>query len=496
MNATPTPTATLRRIVIVLMAPTVTTIIAMAMFSVAVPFIRSEQNLTADTASWLLVAYTLPYMMLMPLYGRLGDGIGRRRLMLAGVALFCAGSGVLLFVESLPLILVGRAVQGAGAAGVNPLAMATIIEFAPPEQRGKAVGTWNSSGPVAGLLGPLIAGPLIDSFGWRSVMVPTFVVGAAALILTRAMLPESSRSSSLRHAVRSFDWIGVALFNGTVAMLVFFTSSRPITGVEPLRDLRLLGAGIAFLIAFVWWSRTRTTPFIDLTIFRNRNFTFASICVSFRMMLMGGASFLMPLFVTDIYGLAASATGSLLMLHAGALLITMWIGGIVVDRWKSRTQIVLGLGVESVAMLSFLILPTGAPVAWVFAILAVHGLGAGLCLAALHVYALSGAPRTRSATAAGLYSMIRFSGSMLGAAIGGVVLYSGLERFGITVEGYRPAFLFYLIVSLLGAGAAFGLTRRIPESEPRRSVDTARPSVDTARTADEQPGGRSDTANA
>ncbi len=461
-NPVPPRAPTLRRLVLVLMAPTLMIIMTGAMFAVAVPTIRVEYGLSADVTSWLLVAYTLPFMLFMPLYGRLGDGIGKRRLLLAGIVLFLSGTVMLTFIRSLPMILLARALQGVGSAGVNPLAMAMIIQFAPPEQQGKALGTWNSIGPVAGMVGPFLAGAMIDSLGWRSILAPAIVLGVVTVIFTAALLPRSTRRPSVRTVMKSFDWTGVLLFNGAVALLVFFTSSRPITGVDPLRDFRLLGLGLLFLVGFVVWVRRRENPFVDLRIFRNRNFSLASICVSIRMMLMGGASFAVPLYVTDLYGFPAAVTGTLLMLHSGALLVTMWLGGILIDRWRSRMQIVLGLSVESLAMLGFVLLPAGAPVSLVFLLLATHGLGAGLCLAALHLYALGGVPRSRSATAAGLYSMVRFGGSMLGAAIGGVVLEGGLATHGITTVGYRSTFLFYLVVSVAGSAAALGLTRRMP----------------------------------
>lgn len=451
-----------RRIVGTLMVPTLTTVIMLAMFAVAVPFIRNDLSLAPDVASWLLVAYSLPHMMLMPLYGRLADGVGKRRLLITGATLFAAGTGVLVVAGSFPMLLLGRAIQGAGASAVNPIAIAVIMELVRPEKRGNALGTWNASGPIAGVVGPLIAGGLIDAFGWRSILVPALAVGIASIVVVWAFLPESRRSGSFRRAISSFDWVGVTLFNGSIAMLVFFTSSRPITGAEPLTDLRLLAGGLVLGTVFVWWSLRRDDPFIDLSIFRRRNFSVASITVSLRMVMRGGTGFLMPLFVTDLYGFSASATGSLLMLDAGSLLVTMWLGGLVIDRRRSRGQVVAGMLVEALAMTAFLLLPVGAPVVWVFVILGVNGLGAGYMLAALHVYAMSGVPEEESGTAAGLYSMIRFGGAMLGPAIGGVVLAAGVERYGIDAAGYRPAFAFLLTVSVLGTVAALLLTRRLP----------------------------------
>ena len=460
-----------RRLVAALMVPFLTMIIMMAMFTVAVPFVRIEQGLTPDEASWLLVAYTLPNMMLMPLFGRLGDGLGKRRLLLMGVTLFVGGTALLTVARTFPLILLARVIQGAGASGINPLALAMIVEFALPEQRGKAMGTWNSSGPVAGMIGPLIAGPLIDAFGWRSILIPALAIGVSAVVIMWLSLPRSDPHVSTRRMIRSLDWTGVLLFNGSVALLVFFTSSRPITGAAPLTDLRLLVPGVSLLVAFIWWSLRRADPFIDFSIFRERNFTVASVVVSLRMVLRGGTSFLLPLFLTDLYNLNAAATGSFLMLDAGALLVTMWLGGIVIDRRKSRSQVVVGLAVEAVAMLAYMLLPPGAPVIWVFTIQAVNALGAGYCLAALHLYAMSAVQPEKSATAAGLYSMIRFAGAMLGPAIGGVVLAAAVARSGVSFAAYRPAFGFLLVVIAAGTLLALGLTRRVPArlAVPNRS---------------------------
>ncbi|MFW5688631.1 MAG: MFS transporter [Spirochaetota bacterium] len=455
----------IRRLVAVLIVPFVMIIIMLSMFTVAVPFIRNEQGLAADTASWLLIAYTLPHMMFMPLYGRLGDGIGKRRLLLLGVGLFVVGTALLAVVHDFPAILIARAIQGTGASSVNPIALAMIVERSAPAQRGKAVGAWNSSGPIAGFLGPLMGGPLIDAFGWRSILVPALAVAVTAFVVIWLRLPRSERTVSARTLFRSFDWTGVMLFNAAVALLVLFTSSRPITGAAPLTDLRLLVPGLLLLGVFVRRSLRRDDPFIDLSIFRGRNFTIASLVVSLRMVLRGGVAFLMPLYVTDLYGFSAAGTGALLMLDTGALLVTMWLGGIVVDLRKSRSQVVIGLVVEVLVLLVLVALPPGASPVWVFVVVAVNALGAGYSLAALHVYAMGGVSSEKSATAAGLYSMIRFTGSMLGPAIGGIVLASGLERLGTSFAGYRPAFWFMALVAAAASLLALLLTRRIPASE-------------------------------
>ncbi|MFN2311014.1 MAG: MFS transporter [Spirochaetia bacterium] len=449
-------------VVAALMIPSLMVIMTMAMFAVAVPVIRERYNLGADAASWLLVAYSLPFMLCMPLYGRLGDAVGRKRLLTFGILFFLAGSLMLAFVQDFRFLLAARAVQGVGAAGVNPLSMALILEHVPSKSRGKALGTWNSVGPVAGILGPPTAGLLIDVVSWRVILLPAVVLGIFAVRRVSRGLPDVADRRSARSFLPRFDWVGVLLFYVAVISFVFFTSSRLLTGVAPFRDFRLAAVAALAALSFVVHEARHSDAFIDLRLFRNRNFSLASVCVSIRMMMMGGISFIVPLLLTDLYGYPASAVGLVLTLHAAALLITMRLGGVIIDRSGRRTQIVLGLLIEVSAMIMFLFLPEGGSTWLVLLAVVIHGLGAGLCLAALHMYALAAAPQSQAGTAAGLYSMVRFGGSMLGAAIGGVVLQAGLDAHGVVMRAYGTTFIFYLAAGVIAASLSFGLSPRLP----------------------------------
>ncbi|TVR93489.1 MAG: MFS transporter [Spirochaetaceae bacterium] len=461
-GTSPPTVATESGVVSALMIPSLMVIMTMAMFAVAVPVIRDRYGLGADAAAWLLVAYSLPFMLCMPLYGRLGDAVGRKRLLVFGIVLFLAGSLMLAFVQDFRFLLAARVVQGMGAAGVNPLSMALILEHVPSKSRGKALGTWNSIGPVAGILGPPAAGLLIDVVSWRFILLPALVLGLLAVRGVSRGLPDVVDRRSARSFLPSFDWVGVVLFQVAVVSFVFFTSSRLVTGVAPFRDFRLAAVAVLSGLAFVVHEARRSDAFIDLRLFRNRNFSLASLCVSIRMMMMGGVSFVVPLLLTDLHGYPASAVGLVLTLHATALLLTMRLGGVMIDRSGRRTQIVLGLLIEVAAMAMFLLLPEGASTAPVLIAVVIHGLGAGLCLAALHIYALAATPQSQAGAAAGLYSMVRFGGSMLGAAIGGVILQAGLDAHGVGMRAYSTTFIFYLVAGVLAAAFSLGLSPRLP----------------------------------
>ena len=126
--------------------------------------------------------------------------------------------------------------------------------------------------------------------------------------------------------------------------LLFFTSSRPITGVPALQDWRLLGGCLLLFALLVLWERRRRQPYVDLSLFARPTFAFASLCAGLRMFLMSSISFVTPLYLTDIHGLSASAVGIVLALQAGALFIVSRAGGQLADRWGSRWPAVISMG--------------------------------------------------------------------------------------------------------------------------------------------------------
>jgi EmrB/QacA subfamily drug resistance transporter len=432
-----------------LMVPLLMMVINISMFGVALPTIRNTFAIQADVTAWLVTAYMLPFMIFMPLYGRLSDGLGKRRLFLTGLAVFLVGTVMTLLATDLRMLMLGRAVQGLGASGINPLCIAIISELFPSAERGKALGTWNSIGPVAGMAAPFMGGFLIDHVGWRTIFGPVLLACFMALYVIRDRVPVMPQTAQPGY-LRAFDWGGVVLLSLATTLLVFFLSSRPITGVAALHDWRLLTVGVLLFGSFIFWERRQRCPFVKLDIFANKTFSRASICAGIRMFTMSGIGFLIPLYLTDVHHLSAGSTGLVLMLHAGALLVTMRVGGQWADRLSNHWPIMTGLLVQSLIMTYFALLPGTASLTLVIVGVVGHGLGAGLSLAAMHRSSMSKIPQNQSGAAAGLYSMIRFAGTVMGTALGGVLLQTGLDWSMGPVEAYQLVFSFTAGVALSG----------------------------------------------
>jgi EmrB/QacA subfamily drug resistance transporter len=442
------PDKDLRTVLIGLMVPMGMTVLNLSMFGVALPAIRDSFMAEADTVAWLVTAYTLPFVMFMPLYGRLGDGLGKRRLFSVGIILFFIGTMLCLLADTLGLLIFGRVMQGIGTAGVNPLCIAMISELFPDKERGRALATWSSTGPATGMIAPFIGGFLVDTFGWQSIFWTGVLASVVAMWVVRGYVPKLVPRSA-QGFLRNFDWIGMALLSGAIVMLVAYLSSRSLTGVEPLQDWRLALATVVFAFGFWLWERRHAYPLIPLDLFQIPNFSRASLAAGLRMVLMSSEGFLFPLYLADTYKVSGIQLGLFITLQAGALLCAVRIGGRLADRWSRRWPVMIGFAVQALIMVYLANLAPNVPL-WMAALgLMVHGGAAGLSLAVLHRLAMDYVPVHRAGAAAGLYSMVRFFGSVIGATLGGVVLTQALDYFANPIDAYHLAFWCWAAVGVL-----------------------------------------------
>ena len=444
------------RILLGLMIPSAIMVLNMSMFSVALPTMRDEFQVQPDQAAWLVAAYTLPFVIFTPLYGRLGDTLGKRRMLLTGILIYIIGVVISLFAVDQQLIMVGRVAQGIGTAGINPLSIALISELFPPAQRGRALGSWSSTGPGIATLAPFAAGFLVDHWGWRANFMMLLVAAVGAFLLMLKYLPQSDERFARKHLL-NFDWIGFLLLGLACISFVFYLSSRPITGVEPLQDWRLLLPALLLFFGFYRWERGFRAPLIDFSLFARKNFGIASLCALIRMVLMNSNDFLLPLYFTDIHGIRASTLGMILAAYSGALLTTTRLAGQLSDKGLGRWLIVGGLSLQCSMLLVLANLPATAPVLLVIGVVFLLGMGAGLSLAVLSNVVMSDVPQAQSGAAAGLFSMIRFSGSIIGTTLAGVLLRQALGFSGFPVAAYQIVFGAVAVVAVIGALLALRL---------------------------------------
>jgi MFS family permease len=187
---------------------------------------------------------------------------------------------------------------------------------------------------------------------------------------------------------------------------------------------------------------------------------------------MNGIGFLTPLYLADVRGLGPALLGTLVTVSPGAMIVMVFLGGRISDRWGSRLPAVVGLGMQTVTAISFFLLPETAPLWSIVLILVFYGLGNGFALASLHHAALSGIPEAQIGQASGLYSMLRFFGSVVGSALAGVVLAFLLDRGLLALRAYQVGFLVFGAVALVGALVGAQLGERKPWIVQRPAKDS------------------------
>lgn len=434
------------------MFPAIMLSLNFSMFSVALPTIRDHYQIQADQTAWIFTAYQLPFTIFMPLYGRLGDSLGQRRLYIAGIVIFLTGSALILVAPTLDWLMVGWAIQGLGASGIVPLSIAIITKLFPREEWGKRLGTWDSVRPLMGIIGPFLGGLLVDYVGWRTVFIPAFMIGLLALLIVKRRVPPvTAGATEVKFRVLySFDWMGVILLDITILASIIYASSRPVTGIDALQDWRFLVITLVLLSVFIWWERWHNRPFVSLNIFSNWTFNAASLGSLIRLFAISGIVFLTPLYLRDIRGLNAFSIGVILTAHSGALFLTMRLGGQLADRWGSRWPVTGGLFCQTAVMIYFAFLPQTIAIWFILIGVTLNGLAAGLSMAALNRAAMSDIAEDQKGLAAGLFGMIRASGFIFGTALVGVVLQNGLDRMSTPILAYQAAYWFVAGVALLG----------------------------------------------
>lgn len=304
--------------------------------NVALPTIQSAFGTDLSALQWVVNAQLLTLAALLPIGGSLGDRFGRKRLFLAGIAMFTV-AGVLSGLAKTPNVLIGwQAVLGIGSALMVPQSLAIInVSFA-ENRRGQAIGLWAGlSGGIAAL-GPWLGGWLVQTFSWPAVFFMAAAVGVIAFVITLLLVPESRNP-----AARRLDWAGTVCLLGGLFGIAFGLISGPSGWTRPVALISLLG-GAAVLAVFVWIERRQSEPLVPLHIFRNPLVSGANLATLLLYCALNGVLLFPVLNLQQVQGYSPSAAG--LALLPVIVLITFLSGpaGSLADKLGPRPQMIIG----------------------------------------------------------------------------------------------------------------------------------------------------------
>jgi EmrB/QacA subfamily drug resistance transporter len=373
--------------------------------------------------SWVVTSYLVASTASTPLYGKLGDTVGRKPMFQAAIVIFLAGSLLSGAAQSLDELILFRALQGVGAGGLMVGAQAIIGDIVPPRERGRYMGFIGSVFAVSSVAGPLLGGFFVDNLSWRWVFYVNLPVGILALVVV------ASRLHLPRHTGRNpVDWLGFATLTAAVACLILMTSwggSQYAWGSPVIIGL---GAGAVLLaVAFLLWEQRAVDPLIPPRLFASRVFDVANATGFIVGLAMFGALTFLPLYLQVVRGASPTTSGLLLVPLMGGLLTASILSG----RWISnhgryRAFPIAGTALLAVGMilLTQLDVDTSKLTAGLFMV--VIGVGIGLVMQVLVLVVQNDAPPGDMGAATSTAQFFRSIGGSVGVAVFGALFASRL----------------------------------------------------------------------
>ncbi|MVU81974.1 DHA2 family efflux MFS transporter permease subunit [Nocardia sp. ET3-3] len=397
-------------------------VLSTTVISVALPTIGRELHADATATEWIVNSYVLVYASLLMLSGGLGDRYGRKGIFLTGMATFALGALIAGLASNIPMLLVGRVIQGIGPALLVPTSLAVVRSAFPNErERAVAIGAWSTSSGLALAVGPILGGVVVTGLGWRWVLLLNVPLVAVFATVAAHIVPRLPRTL----AAGRFDWQGAVLTATAVAALSFGLIEGREQGWTSATILGAFALAILAGLVFVGWERRHSDPLVDLALFGNRAFAAANLAGAVAFFAFVGLIVYLSAYFQQVQGHSAIRAGLDVCSVGVAFALATPISGRLVGRCGPRLPMVTGLALGGLAVVGLLSMRSDSGIGSLWWILAVGGFGLGLCLTPMTATALAAVHPHRAGMASSIHNALRQVGQVLGVAVLGALAYSG-----------------------------------------------------------------------
>jgi EmrB/QacA subfamily drug resistance transporter len=383
--------------------------------NVALPSIQHGLNFSPANLAWVINAYTLVFGGFLLLGGRAADLIGRKRLFMAGIALFSFASLFNGLAQSSTMLIVGRGLQGLGGALLSPAALSILTTtFTDTQERTRALGVWSAIAAGGGAVGLLLGGVLTDLASWPWIFIVNVPVGVLALLATLRFVPESR----VDMAHRTFDMAGAVSVTGGLVLMVFAIIKAQTWGWGSIKTIGLLAASAAILALFIVIERRSRAPLMRLSIFRIRTLAVADIVLLLVASGLFGMFFFASLYVQEILGYSPLKAGLAFLPVTAGIIIGAGIAQALARRVGLRNISVAGVLIGAAGLGVLTQLPVhGSYLGNLMSGLFPMSIGMGLTFVPITLLATGGVRDDDAGLASGLFNTAQQVGGSLGLAI-------------------------------------------------------------------------------
>jgi len=433
----------------------------------ALPTIRNDLHASISTLGWTISAYSLAYAALILTGTALGDRFGRRRVFLAGMALFTLASAACAVTPGVAGLIAARAVQGAGGGIATPLSLVLISEAYPPSRRGMVVGVWGAITGIAVGLGPIIGGAIVQGLPWQWVFWLNVPVGITLVAIGRRVLAES------RGPARRLDLAGLVLATGAVFAFTDALLRGPVAGWGSATVLALFASGAALLGGFLVAEHRSAEPMVPLRLFTNASLSGAVTARFALFATVFGCAFLVPQYLQLARGFPPLRTGLGVLPFTGPTMLMAPLAGRLADRIGERALILAGFAGDA-AGFAWLALAVGPATSYPHLLgpLLLAGTGVGLAVPTTVSASLRAVPTPQVGLASGLGSTFQNVGGVFGVATATAIFASAGSYLNAAdfTAGLRPALL--ALAGLAVTGLLAGLAISPGNSKDRRQASS------------------------